>query len=656
MNNFPPFHYPTRTLVCFLATAAALQAAPLKVSIDAGFPGGNIVVKGTEGNKVYLAPDMGTSTVEWFYWYFSAETSQPGKVEFIFKGPKIGVRGPAYSLDNGKTWQWLGANAVNYAIPKQKDEESFVFDFPKANQKVLFSVGFPYTQKNWEEFVARHKNNPHLKVGVLTKSAKGRPVEQVQVGLPGEGKLSVLVAARSHACEALASYVLEGFIEEALSDSLFGRRFREKYVLYGVPFLDKDGVEEGDQGKNRSPHDHNRDYGSSPIYPEIAAIIALAEKVDARVALDFHCPYLRGDIHEAYHWLGLKVPHVFDNAKELTAWLGEERPASANTAIVLLKEPDANIKTENIPFSWYFAQKENILVGMTLESPYAKAENVDEARAYGRSLLRALVRTEFLEPNSAKERGPYGHANLVALDKEIKSKKAPEAEAVAQSYLQNPAVPPVFRAQAHLSLATVLQWSRPDEAMTQVEAVLNEPEATQTQRAAALLTRATILCRSQHTQPQEIETALNDLRAAPGASTLNLATAYREAAGYYTRLKDTKKAIEYHLKRLNVAPDWEKSAALLQIASLLEAEGKKDEATARRKEAIDFLKPKLLPAPQGKSIHLGMMAKDYFQALLDYPDATQEERIEAAKILVNYPTLPPGTREMATQWLSEHGK
>ena len=38
-----------------------------------------------------------------------------------------------------------------------------------------------------------------------------------------------------------------------------------------VPFTDYDGAQAGDQGKNRAPHDHNRDYVEF-LYPETKAI------------------------------------------------------------------------------------------------------------------------------------------------------------------------------------------------------------------------------------------------------------------------------------------------------------------------------------------------------------------------------------------------
>ena len=63
--------------------------------------------------------------------------------------------------------------------------------------------------------------------------------------------------------------------------------------------VDKDGVEDGDQGKNRKPHDHNRDYEGKSIY---ASVQAIRERLPAwsagklRFAMDMHCPAVRGGL------------------------------------------------------------------------------------------------------------------------------------------------------------------------------------------------------------------------------------------------------------------------------------------------------------------------------------------------------------------------
>ncbi len=69
----------------------------------------------------------------------------------------------------------------------------------------------------------------------------------------------------------MASWSLEGLMDEVLADTTDGRWLREHVEFLVVPFMDKDGVEDGDQGKNRRPHDHNRDYLGESIYPEVAA-------------------------------------------------------------------------------------------------------------------------------------------------------------------------------------------------------------------------------------------------------------------------------------------------------------------------------------------------------------------------------------------------
>ncbi len=76
----------------------------------------------------------------------------------------------------------------------------------------------------------------------------------------------------------MATYALEGFLSAVLADDACGRQWQENWEVLAVPFLDKDGVENGDSGKNRAPHDHNRDYNEQPLYPEIAALMKQGAK------------------------------------------------------------------------------------------------------------------------------------------------------------------------------------------------------------------------------------------------------------------------------------------------------------------------------------------------------------------------------------------
>ena len=53
--------------------AAGAPAPPMKIApftVDASFPGGNILVEKIEGDTVCLKPELKGTARRWFYWYF----------------------------------------------------------------------------------------------------------------------------------------------------------------------------------------------------------------------------------------------------------------------------------------------------------------------------------------------------------------------------------------------------------------------------------------------------------------------------------------------------------------------------------------------------------------------------------------------------------
>jgi hypothetical protein len=267
--------------------------------IDDQFPGGNIIVERIEGDRVDLRPDLRDTQGWWFYWNFRVRGAQGRTLTFRFvdRNP-IGVRGPAVSTDQGLSWSWLGADRVQDA--------SFRYSFAADADEVRFCFAMPYQQEHFERFLADYRDNRYLSVQQLCTSRAGRSIERLHVGdFERQPRYRIFLAARHHACESMASYTLEGFVAAALADTDDGRWFREHVHLLAVPFVDKDGVEQGDQGKNRKPHDHNRDYRGESIYPSVAAIRALlpawSERPVGRGVRSALPPYpravQRGDLH-----------------------------------------------------------------------------------------------------------------------------------------------------------------------------------------------------------------------------------------------------------------------------------------------------------------------------------------------------------------------
>jgi hypothetical protein len=366
------------------------------IAVDAGFPGGNIIVDGIQGDRISIRQDLRDTGGHWFYWCFRVAGAAGRVLEFSFpEGNVIGTRGPAVSVDGGTTWSWLGSTGEN--------PSKFTYRFPPESSEVRFSFGMPYTESNLRAFLARYAGTPHLEAGTLARSRKGREVELLRLGrLDGGCRHRVLLAARHHCCEMMASYSLEGIMEAVLAEDDGGRWFRENAELLVVPFVDKDGVEDGDQGKNRVPRDHGRDYSGKSLYPETAALREMAPRwADGRLrfAMDMHCPWIRGEYNEHAYFVGIDDPADWGKLSAFSRLLEEGR-----------RGPIPYSASGNLPFGTAWNVKGNYdeggtfhdwvspLVGpglaCSVEIPYATAGgagvNASSARSFGADLANAI--------------------------------------------------------------------------------------------------------------------------------------------------------------------------------------------------------------------------------------------------------------------------
>lgn len=386
------------------ATCVTTFAGDPEVEIDSNFPGGNIEIVEKHGGLVQLKPRLDGGR-DWFYWCFAATAKNPGKVEFQFppalanhKNGAVGFQGPAVSYDDGATWDWMGTDS---AIVQGR---SFSYTFEKAGETVRFSSTIPYLQPEFDAFAERHKANPHFKMSMLNRTPKGRHVELVQIGEPHSDATPVLFTCRHHAGETIASFFLEGFMDSALSDSPEGNAFREKYVLYVVPFVDKDGCEDGDQGKGRTPHDHNRDYGPTPpIYPTVQAVMQLGKEASIRAAIDFHCPTLVYSDHQVIYFVGGKEHPIGNLAKvtELADHMKSEFPEGGPTGPMVWLEDWSDDRAALC--SGYFAGQPGCEIAATIEIPFAPKGAVmtpDAVRSYGAAMLRAWNDTQIVTSHS----------------------------------------------------------------------------------------------------------------------------------------------------------------------------------------------------------------------------------------------------------------
>jgi len=368
------------------------------MQIDADFPGGNIIHERTDGDDVFVRQDMRDTEGWWFYWCFRVRGAAGRELTFHFTdGDVIGVRGPAVSLDGGRTWAWLGRGVV--------DGESFRYRVPDDADEARFSFGMPCVQADLQQFLSAHADNPHLRRETLCTTRKGRRSERLHVGrLDGEPPCRVLVTCRHHCCEMMAGYSLEGLIEEVLVGDDAGPWLRENVEFMLVPFVDKDGVQDGDQGKNRKPWDHNRDYLGESIYPSTAAIRQLVPRWGRgrlRVTLDLHCPHIRGQHNEVIYLVGRPGQRIWREQQRFGRVLERvQRGPLPYRAADNLPFGEAWNTGENYAQGWGFSLWGGSIPGVRLatgmEIPYANAGgaevNAETARAFGHDLARGLSR------------------------------------------------------------------------------------------------------------------------------------------------------------------------------------------------------------------------------------------------------------------------
>ena len=296
-----------KPLVAVLVAAVSFGVAN-GYTVDAEIPAGNIVVKSIEGDVVKLKQDFRDTPGHWFYWAFRVRGAAGRTLTFDFgDSPAVGSRGAAVSEDRGGHWRWSDFERDDPRDPATGDHASyttFTWKFGPDDNEVWFSQTFPYSQSDWEAFLAAHAADYGrvFVTNTLCLSKKGRPVEAGRFGrIDGRAKYRMLVTSRHHCAEVTATFVMEGLLASAFGDDELGRWMRENIEIRAVPFVDKDGAADGDQGKNRRPHDHCRDYNDDrpPIHPEVKAIrdmMAAWEKECGApsVVMDLHCPWLRG--------------------------------------------------------------------------------------------------------------------------------------------------------------------------------------------------------------------------------------------------------------------------------------------------------------------------------------------------------------------------
>jgi len=354
-----------------------------KLQISSRHAGGNIRVVGKSRGVVELEQELRDTSGWWFYWNFCAESKEERTVSFRFvNGEVVGPWGPAISFD-GIEWSWLGAESA-------PSRQEFIYRF-RANEKVYFSFCLPYQISHFERFYEQISPNRHVRRKVLAISEQLRPIPLLSIGNPS-AEQHLVFTCRHHSCESTPAYVIEGILESILTAS--NPSFLQNYCIHYIPFIDIDGVENGDQGKNRIPHDHNRDYTGAPIYRVTSAVMNYVEPFAITAAIDFHGPYKWGGGNDV-PFVVRKGSPIKEECERFGAYLEQ-----MTTDLEISYDPRNDIELgegwnqPGTPNCSSFFEKHGAKLACSLEFPYFGREGavvtVQSARTFGASFAQAL--------------------------------------------------------------------------------------------------------------------------------------------------------------------------------------------------------------------------------------------------------------------------
>lgn len=319
------------------------------MKIHSDFTGGNIQVLQITDSVVELDNELRTTTRDWFYWAFCVEGAAGKTLTFRFNRNLVGYYGPAVSHDL-KSWKWL--DSVN-------EDHSFTYHFGENENRVYFAHDMLYHPDRFMRFAENHG----LQVETLCSTRNGVPVPVVRFG---SGSRTVFLSARHHACEAPGSYVLEGVLEGLLEE------MAEDVNVICVPFVDLDGVLAGDQGKDRAPFDHNRDYPEEgpSIYPETGEIRRLQKELGFFLSFDFHAPCHSGGMNDTVYIVRnskTMIPRYERFGKFLESCITEKSMKYQHTNDL---DPREEWDTSALPANGHYMRRRGVHLAFALETAY----------------------------------------------------------------------------------------------------------------------------------------------------------------------------------------------------------------------------------------------------------------------------------------------
>ncbi|XP_078419519.1 cytosolic carboxypeptidase 2-like [Cetorhinus maximus] len=267
---------------------------------EARFESGNLQKVFKVGEHEYnliLRTDLYTAKhTQWYY--FQVQNMQEA-VEYRFTIINLmkptslynmGMKPLMYSTKDAELyqvgWRRVGSQIKYYRNNYGNDKHQYysltwTFEFPHDMDTCYFAHCYPYTYSDLQDYLMDVVSDPakskFCKVRVLCRSLAGNMVYVLTVTNPSESteataeKKAVILTARVHPGETNSSWMMKGFLDCLLGNSMDAKLLRDTFLFKIVPMLNPDGVIVGNYRCSLSGQDLNRKYQSflKETYPPV---------------------------------------------------------------------------------------------------------------------------------------------------------------------------------------------------------------------------------------------------------------------------------------------------------------------------------------------------------------------------------------------------
>ncbi len=254
------------------------------------------VQRAGSGWEVAFASEPRTSPQPlWFHIEASGLGGAP--VEFVWEHADICLGShtelarlrPVLRADGG---DWTRVQAVT--VDQLDDGRKHVrFSHAGGAEAVAAAFCYPYAPPDLDATLADAASPwERCSIGV---THEGRPVTRLRLaGERGGERPGLYLMARQHSGETPGSWGLDGILRHLASDADEARELREALDVWVCPFVDLDGVVNGDYGKDALPWDYNRAWERLPMRASVHAIqrdlMRFRKHTQPRLVIDLHGP------------------------------------------------------------------------------------------------------------------------------------------------------------------------------------------------------------------------------------------------------------------------------------------------------------------------------------------------------------------------------